>query len=86
MSLAASRARSVRPLRWTVASDRGIPLDRELDLHARELMDAPVELLELPLGIASDGVVHLEVLALDVKLHRRLPCRCLCGASNPTAD
>ena len=57
--------------------DRRVPLDRELDLDLRQLVDAAVELLELPLDIAPDGVVHLEVLALDVKLHRRLPCRCL---------
>ena len=34
---------------------------------------AALELGEFPLGIASDGVVHLEVLALDVKLHRKPP-------------
>ena len=60
--------------------DRRVPLDRELDLDLRQLVHAAVELLELPLDIAPHGVAHLEVLALDVKLHRRLPCRYLCGA------
>src|SRR5690242_19740476 len=59
--------------------NRRIPLDRELDLDLRQLVDAAVELLELPLDVAPHGVAHLEVLALDVKLHRRLPCRYLCA-------
>ena len=58
--------------------DAGVVLDRQLDLDLRQLVDATVELLELPLYVAPHGVAHLEVLALDVKLHRRLPCRCVC--------
>src|SRR5207245_5117779 len=66
--------------------DRRVPLDRELDLDLGQLVDAAVELLELPLDVAPHGVAHLEVLALDVKLHRRLPCRSCAVRSNPTRE
>src|SRR4029077_14229815 len=67
--------------------DRRVPLDGQLDLDLGQLVDAAVELVELPLDIAPHGVGHVEVLALDLKLHRRLPWRCFVrwDLSNPTA-
>src|SRR5581483_1605680 len=52
-----------------VRGDGRIAFHCELDLDARGCMHVPLELRELALRVGPDRVAHLEVLALDVKLH-----------------
>jgi hypothetical protein len=76
--LAGAQHRAFRPdrgLGHVVGGDRGVALDRELQLDAR-ILELPLELRELPLRIAADRVADLEVPALHVKLHTRSLGRC----------
>src|SRR6516165_1873019 len=80
LHVAGSLARAQRPplevddrLGDLRVGDGRVLLHCKLELDSCRVVDTTLELSELPLGVASDRVIHLEVLALDVKFHRSLP-------------
>jgi hypothetical protein len=84
MSRVASRAQRVALQPYSrlcnlVRRNGRISLDGELELDPRQCMHLLVELGHLALGVAPDRVAHLEVLALDVKLHPASSDRPLSG-------
>src|SRR5687767_10079893 len=56
-------------LRNLVRADRGVLLDRELDLHLHLGRELLVQLSELLLGVTADRLAELEILALHLKTH-----------------
>ncbi len=75
-ALARAQHGALRPDRGLgdlAVGDRGVPLDRQLQLDPRRLVEVLRQLRELALGVVDDRIRHVEILAGDLKLHRAPP-------------
>jgi hypothetical protein len=53
-----------------VRRDGRILLDAELELDLRQLVQLPIEFVELLLGVQADRLADLDVLTLHLQSHR----------------
>ncbi len=74
--LVRTQHRTARPdgqLRVLARADRAVPLDRELEVHARVLREVALDARQLALRVLADRRADIQVPAADLKLHRVPP-------------